>query len=290
MVSAPARRRQVAYARSRGLSQRRSCALVGTARSGLRFESKREKADAPVIARMRELAAKNSSWGYRLVKSILDHQGLHMSADRAYRLWASAGLQVPRKRPRKRVRTHSARVNTPTRVNEVWAIDFVFDGCADNRQIKCLTVLEEFCRECLAIDVAGSIRSGRVVEVLTRLVALHGAPQFLRCDNGPEFISKSLLLWAMDHGVEISHIDPGKPWQNGSNESFNGRFRDECLSKEWFRNRREAAVVIETWRRQYNEYRPHSSLDYLTPIEFKRKYTDSKTTPSGSNSQELVVQ
>ena len=239
---------------------------------------------------MRELASQNTTWGYRLVRSVLDHQGLKMSADRAYRLWASARLQVPRKKPRKRVPSSAVRVNTPTKCNEVWAIDFVFDNTADNLQIKCLTVLEEFSRECLAIDVAGSIRSGRVVEVLTRLAALHGAPRFLRCDNGPEFVSKALFVWALDHGVEISHIDPGKPWQNGSNESFNGRFREECLKKEWFRSRREAAAIIETWRKRYNEYRPHSSLGYLTPIEFKRKYTDSKTTESGSNSQELVGQ
>lgn len=290
MVSAPTRRRQVAYARSRGLSQRRSCALVGTARSGLKLESKREKADAPVIAKMRELATKNSTWGYRFVRSVLAHRGLTMSADRAYRLWKVAGLQVPRKKPRKRVRTTQARVSVSTRLNEVWAIDFVFDHCADGRQIKCLTVIDEFSRECLAIDVAGSIRSGRVVEVLSRLATLHGAPKFLRCDNGPEFVSKALLLWAMDNEVEISHIDPGKPWQNGNNESFNGRFRAECLNKEWFRNRREGAVLIEAYRRHYNEERPHSSLDYLTPLAFKRKYTDSKTNQSGSTSKELVVQ
>ena len=239
---------------------------------------------------MRTLAAENTTWGYRFVRTVLGAQGLKMSPDRAYRLWASAGLQVPRKKRAKRVRTQKARPCAPTELNQVWAIDFVFDHCADGRQIKCLTVVEEFARECLAIDVAGSIRAGRVVEVLSRLATLHGAPKFLRCDNGPEFISKALLLWAMEHNVEITHIDPGKPWQNGTNESFNGRFRAECLNKEWFRTRREAAIVIETWRRRYNGRRPHSSLGYLTPIDFKRKYTDSKTTKSGSNSQELVVQ
>ena len=118
--------------------------------------------------------------------------------------------------------------------------------------LKCLTVIDEFTRECLAIDVAGSIRSGRVIEVLTRLVSERGAPRFLRSDNGPEFVSKAILEWLELAGIQTALIDPGKPWQNGTDESFNGRFRDECLSLEWFRSRREAKVIIETWRRHYN--------------------------------------
>jgi putative transposase len=211
MVSARGRRQQVGYARSRGLSARRACALVGTARSGLKFESKRDVADAPVIARMRELAALYPRYGYRFILIFLEREGFKMSADRAYRLWRRAGLQVPRKRPRKRVATSRPRPTPPTAQNHVWAIDFVFDACADGRQIKCLTILDEYTHECLAIDVAGSIRSGRVVDVLSRLVSAHGAPRHLRCDNGPEFVSKALLRWMASEGIQTAFIDPASP-------------------------------------------------------------------------------
>ena len=152
----------------------------------------------------------------------------------------------------------------------VWAYDFVFDTTATGQQIKCLTVVDEYTRECLAIDVAGSIRSKRVIDVLSRLVSLHGAPLFMRSDNGPEFVSHAILEWIAQAGIATVLNDPGKPWQNGADESFNGKFRDECLSVEWFRSRREAAVIIESWRQHYNEVRPHSSLAYRTPAEFKQ--------------------
>jgi len=148
----------------------------------------------------------------------------------------------------------------------------VFDACANGQSLKCLTVIDEFTRECLAIDVGGSIRSTRVIEVLSRLISEHGAPRFLRSDNGPEFVSHAILDWLTKTQVQTALIDPGKPWQNGDNESFNGKFRDECLSLEWFRNRIEARVVIEIWRRHYNHVRPRSSLKDLTPIEFKTRY------------------
>ena len=128
---------------------------------------------------------------------------------------------------------------------------------------------DEFTRECLAIDVAGGIRSGRVIEVLTQLVSVHGTPRHLRSDNGPEFVARAILRWLQAAQIETAFIDPGKPWQNGADESFNGKFRDQHLSLQWFRNRADAKVSIEEWRRHYNEVRPHSSLGYLTPAEFK---------------------
>jgi putative transposase len=138
-----------------------------------------------------------------------------------------------------------------------------------------LTPDNEFTRECLAIDVAGSIRSGRVIEVLSRLVRVHGSPRHLRSVNGPEFESRAVLKWLLQANIDTAHIDTGKPWQNGSNESFNGKFRDECLSMEWFRNRIDAKIVIEQFRRQYNEVRPHSSLGQLTPVEFKQRLSET---------------
>lgn len=133
----------------------------------------------------------------------------------------------------------------------------------------CLTIIDEWTRECVAIDVAGGIRSGRVIEILAQLVSVHGAPRYLRSDNGPEFVACAILRWLHEAGIETALIDPGKPWQNGADESFNGKFRDEFLTLQWFRNRVDAKVGIEQWRRHYNEVRPHSSLGYLTPLEFK---------------------
>ncbi len=160
------------------------------------------------------------------------------------------------------------RPQAPSGPNQVWSYDFVFDHCANGQQLKCLTVTDEFTKEGLAIDVDGRIRSLRVIEVLSRLVSERGGPTFLRSDNGPEFVSKALLSWIVAQGIDTALIEPGKPWQNGVAESFNGKFRDECLSLEWFRTRAEAKPIIERWRRHYNEVRPHSSLGYLTPNEF----------------------
>ena len=160
------------------------------------------------------------------------------------------------------------RPQAPSGPNQVWSYDFVFDHCANGQQLKCLTVTDEFTKEGLAIDVNARIRSPRVIDVLSRLVSARGAPSFLRSDNGPEFVSKALLSWIVAQGIGTALIEPGKPWQNGVAESFNGKFRDECLNLEWFRSRAEAKVIIETWRRHYNEVRPHSSLGYLTPNEF----------------------
>lgn len=162
----------------------------------------------------------------------------------------------------------------------------MFDACANGQQLKCLTVIDEHTRESLAIDVAGSIRSGRVIEVLSRIISERGAPKYLRSDNGPEFVSKALLKWLLAANIDTALIDPGKPWQNGADESFNGKLRDECLSLEWFRNRVEAKVVIEQWRRHYNQVRPHSSLAYMTPEEFRRARREvkrSETNPEGPN-------
>ena len=147
----------------------------------------------------------------------------------------------------------------------------MFDACANGQQVKCLTVVDEYTRESLAIDVAGSIRSARVIEVLSKLISLRGAPRYLRSDNGPEFVSRALLKWVTEQAIELALIDPGKPWQNGTTESFNGKFRDECLAMEWFRNRIEAKIVIEDWRQHYNSVRPHSSLNYETPEAFSKK-------------------
>ena len=277
MVSACDRRKQVAYVRRRGISLRRTCALLQVARSTMGYESVLAQRDAPVVTAMRELAAQYPRFGYRRIQVFLARRGLTMSADRAYRIWKKAGLQVPRRRPRRRVARGRPRPLPATDANQVWAYDFVFDACANGQQLKCLTVIDEFTRECLAIDVAGSLRSGRVIEVLSKLISVRGAPKYLRSDNGPEFVSRAVLQWLQEAGIETAPIDPGKPWQNGSNESFNGKFRDECLGMQWFQNRIDAKVVIADWRKMYNGVRPHSSLNNLTPAEYARRI--STTNP-----------
>jgi len=270
MVSAPARRQQVKYAQARGLSSRTACALLRVSRSTLNYQALQPAKDAPVLALMHELSAQYPRFGYRRIGVYLERAGHPMSWDRTHRLWKLAGLQVPRKRPRKRASSQRPRPLPATGPNQVWAYDFVFDACANGQQLKCLTVIDEWTRESLEIDVQGSIRSGRVIEVLSRLISVHGAPRYLRSDNGPEFVSRAVLKWLHQAGIETALIDPGKPWQNGSDESFNGKFRDECLSMEWFRTRAEAKVVITIWRQHYNDDRPHSSLDYVSPLTFKR--------------------
>ncbi len=224
---------------------------------------------------MKALSAQYPRYGYRRIRIFLGRDGYRMSVGRAYRLWQVAGLQVPRKRPRKRVAAARPRPQAPSGPNQVWSYDFVFDRCANGQQLKCLTVTDEFTKEGLAIDVGGRIRSPRVIQVLSRLVSERGAPAFLRSDNGPEFVSKALLSWIVGQGIGTALIEPGKPWQNGVTESFNGKFRDECLSLEWFRSRAEAKVIIETWRQHYNAVRPHSSLGYLTPNEFVAHQTNA---------------
>lgn len=229
----------------------------------------RAERDAPALSAMRRLSAQYPRYGYRRIRIFLGREGQRMSPGKTHRLWRAAGLQLPRRRPRRRIATSRPRPLPPQAPNHVWAYDFVFDASAGGQQIKCLTVVDEFTRECLAIDVAGSIRSNRVIDVLTRLVSVHGAPAALRSDNGPELISRAILEWLVNSGIHTAHIDPGKPWQNGTDESFNGKFRDGCLSLEWFRSPEEARVVIEQWRRHDDHIRPHSSLDCRTPVEFK---------------------
>jgi putative transposase len=289
VVSLPARRQQVGLLIDRGISQRRACRLIGVARSALRYVSTLEAKDAPAIEAMKRLSGMYPRYGYRRIRIFLGREGHAMSPSRAERLWRKAKLQLPAKRRRKRISSSRPRPLPPRAANHVWAYDFVFDACANGQKLKCLSIVDEFTRECLAIDVAGSIRSARVVELLAKLMSERGIPAFIRSDNGPEFVSMAVLRWLTENKVETVHIDPGKPWQNGTNESFNGRLRDECLNVEWFRTRREARIVIEAWRRHYNAVRPHSSLDYLTPLEFSQQHRTRHQIPNRAAFQESVV-
>jgi len=277
MVSVQARRRAVFFAKKKGISFRRGCALLRVSRSALHYQSRMVVKDADVLERMRALAKDNPRYGYRRIQVLLAREGRRMNPKRAHRLWKRSGLQVPKRRRRRRFSGTVPRPKAPTRANESWAYDFVHDRCANQQVLRCLTVVDEFTREVLAIEVAGSFRSRRVIETLTRLMSIHGTPERLRSDNGPEFVAAAIQKWLSEEGVQTVYSAPGKPWQNGLNESFNGKFRDECLNAEWFPNRKVARILIEAYRKKYNEFRPHSSLGQLTPNEFKAKLESAQS-------------
>jgi putative transposase len=235
MVSAPARRCQVRYAHGRGVSIRRACALMSVARSTLHYESRLVKRDAPAVGVMRELAAQYPRYGYRRIQVFLERNGHAMSADRAHRLWRLHGLQVPRERPRRKIATGRPRPLPATGAGYLWAYDFVHDACANGQQLKCLTIIDEYTRECLAIDVAGSLRSGRVIEVLSKLVSVHGAPQISEKRQRPRVCIKGGAKVADRGQHRYSLHRPRKAWLNGLNESFNSKFRDEFLNMQWLK-------------------------------------------------------
>jgi putative transposase len=235
-------------AQDMGLSARKACALLDISRSVLSYELRMPAKDAPYIEALRQFSVNNHRRGYRPARVRLLKEGFVLGKEKALRLWRNAGLLVPRKRPRKRVSGSGVLSARATSLNHIWAYDFVHDMCANGQKLKCLTVIDEHSRESLAIDVSCSITSERVIAALSRLFSERDVPQYLRSDNGPEFVSQRVKEWLALQGVSLILNDPGKPWQNGYNESFNGKFRDECLCTEWFRNLREARVVIEVWR------------------------------------------
>ena len=266
MVSAPARREQVDYAVGRGRSVRRACALLQVSRSALGYVSTLPARDAELAGKLEQIAAQHAAYGHRFAWALLRRAGSAVNKKRVRRVWRVLGLHVRKKRRRK-IRTGQPRVLAPTGANQVWAYDFVHDTCANGQTLKALTVVDEWTRECHAIEVGTSLTAERVIAVLERLFEQYGAPQVLRSDNGPEFIARALRIWALLQHSETATIEPGKPWQNGSVESFNGTFRRECLNAEEFAHLREGRILIEQWRWEYNTQRPHSSLGYRTPAE-----------------------
>jgi putative transposase len=266
MVSARARREQVDYAVARGASVRRSCALLQVSRSALGYVSTMPARDAELAAELTHISAAHAAYGHRFAWALIRRGGWRVNKKRVRRVWQLLGLHVRRKKRRK-IYTGQARVFAATGPNQVWAYDFTFDRCANGQALKSLSIVDEWTRECLAIEVRSSMTAARVIEVLERLFAQHGAPQILRSDNGPEFIARALKVWTLEHHSETATIDPGKPWQNGSVESFHATLRRECLDAEYFAHLREAKILIEQWRWEYNTQRPHSSLAYRTPAE-----------------------
>ncbi len=231
--------------------------------------------EAALTADIVELARQYGRYGYRRITALLQETGWSVNHKRVERIWRREGLKVPARQPRRGrlwLADGSCIRLRPQRPGHVWAYDFVEDRTHDGRKFRILTVIDEYTRECLAIDVAGSIRSKRVIEVLSRLISLHGAPLYLRSDNGPEFVSLAILEWISQSGIATALNDPGKPWQNGYIESFNGKFRDECLNEHWFQTLAQARAVIGEWRIDYNQVRPHSSLGRIPPAKFAEQH------------------
>ncbi len=267
MVSAPQRRSGADFLRSKGVSLRRCARLLGKSRTSLRFRRRPLSGDE-IAERVQTLAHANPRYGYRRVWVLLRREGRLVNVKRVHRLCKVQGLQVRRK-ARKRIRTGETvpmKANFP---NHVWTYDFVKDAALNGDEIRCLTVTDEFTKESHAIEVDSTFSARKVQGTLDRLFLIHGRPSFIRSDNGGEFIGQSLKDWLCAQGSQTFYIQPGSPWQNGVCESFNDKFRGECLNMEAFSSRAEAKIIIEVWRRGYNEERPHSSLGYLTPKEFR---------------------
>jgi putative transposase len=258
------------------MSERKSAKSVRIGRSSLKYKP-RPSRDPELVERMKKVAKKNKRYGYRRVWAELRREGEAINPKRVYRLWRREGLALRPKKRRKKVVTGATVPMKAQRPGQVWTYDFIHDACENGRKLKMLTVVDEFHRESLAIEVEGRLPSRKVLEVLDRLFKKHGVPEFVRSDNGPEFVAKAVKKWIAEKGSQTLYIEPGSPWQNGYGESFNGKFRDECLNMEVFRNRAEAKVVIGTWRRHYNQERPHSSLGYLTPLEYRAQWEREQT-------------
>lgn len=277
-MTATARRKVVTWAReAAGLSERKACRFLGVSRSTVQYRSIRPE-DRALRARLKELAEERRRWGYRMLHVLLEREGHTLNHKRVYRLYREEGLQVRRRRRRKRAVRPRRVMETPEAANERWSMDFVHDQLASGRRLRCFTVVDDFTRESVAIEADHSVPGERVATVLDRVGRARGFPRSIVCDNGPEFTSRVLDQWAYERGIELSFIRPGKPVENAFVESFNGTFREECLNEHWFLSLREARREIEAWRIDYNTVRPHSSLGNLTPAEFaEQQQADTST-------------
>jgi putative transposase len=263
------KRELVGALKERGVSERAACKSVGLSRSTHQYGSRRRAPDG-LRGRVVELSRKHKRYGYRRITAMLRRSGESVNHKRVWRVWKAEGLSLPRRRPKKRRLQKQALPTRAEHRGHVWTYDLVYDRTEKGRVLKMLVVLDEYTRECHRIRVEYGLDSEAVIETLEGLFELHGAPKHLRSDNGGEFIADRLKEWLAEQGTETAYIEPGHPWENGYGESFIGKLRDECLNEDVFYNHRYAQAVVESWRRQYNEERPHSSLGYRTPAEVAR--------------------
>lgn len=271
------------------LSERRACALMGLSRTVLHYVAR--PTDDTLQRRMIELAGERRRFGYRRLHTLLEREGFEANHKRVHRLYRQAGLAVRRRRKRDRVAVERRPLQMPPGPNHTWSMDFVFDALANRRPIKCLTVVDDCTKEAVEILVAKRINGQGVADALDAVCRFRGYPATIRTDQGPEFTGRALDQWAHANGVTLTLTQPGKPTQNAYIESFNGKFRDECLNEQWFTSVDHAKTVIATWRRDYNEARPHSSLGKRTPAEFASTLRDSgQLTPNPTSSDTLATQ
>lgn len=266
------------------VSERRACEVVEQPRSTQRYEPQEADDEGLLVARMLELVRRHPRFGYRRIWALLRREGFAVNRKRVYRLWRREGLKVPRKQRKKRRLGTSANGcvrQRSERKNHVWAWDFVHDRTSDGRTLKWLTIVDEYTRECLALRVGRSIKAQDAIDVLAELFAMHGVPEHLRSDNGPEFIARGMREWLKLLQVGTLYIEPGSPWENGYAESFNSKCRDEFLNAEEFDTVPHARAMAAAWKEDYNDRRPHSALGYKTPSEFARTCAASvRATPS----------
>jgi len=270
MMSPLARRRLLALTSQRGLSQRAACRVLGFSRSAACYRLRQPEKDRATGAQLMGTSQRYPRFGYRRAAAWLG-----LGETRTRRLWRQLSLLLPKRRPRRRRCGSDIRIPSAQHPNAVWTYDFVHDQLASGTQIKMLCVLDEHTRECLAIEVGRWLRSQDVILTLSRLMKLYGKPRYIRSDNGAEFTAGAVMRWLRDQNVGPAFITPGSPWQNGFVESFNGKLRDECLNREWFKDVREARMLIERWRHFYNHQRPHSSIGYRTPQRARQDWISS---------------
>jgi len=250
------------------MSQRQACRLLGQWRGTQRYESIQRPDEDDLTGVVIALAEQYGRYGYRRITALLQSAGWQVGKDRVQRIWRREGLKVPqRQKPRRRLWLNDGSCIRlrPERANQVWSYDFVSARTHDGRMLRILALIDEYTRECLALSVARRMGSQDVIETLSDVMLWRGIPEHIRSDNGPEFVSKQLRAWLTSLGTGPLYIEPGSPWENGYCESFNGKLRDECLNGEIFYSLKEAQIVIELWRQQYNTQRPHSALGYRPP-------------------------
>jgi putative transposase len=274
------------------LSERRACQAIDQPRSTQRYSGKRAGIDGALASRMSELSRENPRYGYRRIWSLLRREGWEVNKKRVLRLWREQGLKVPQKQHKSR-RLLGGGENGITKrraeyPNHVWSYDFAMDSTEDGRRLKVMPIVDEYTRECLSLEGERSIKAEDVITTLHRLVIERGEPDYIRSDNGPEFIAEALKQWLALSGVKTLYIEPGAPWENAYSETFISRLRDELLERELFVNLKEAQVLLEDYRDHYNNHRPHGALGYLTPMEFAAIEALSDQAPSVTEELELV--
>jgi putative transposase len=254
------------------VSERRACRVLDQPRSSQRYVCTKAGKDTALVERMVALSQQNPRYGYRRVWALLGREGWAVNKKRVQRLWREAGLKVPATRERKRRRLGSSENGCTRRraeyIDHVWSYDFAMDTTEDGRRLKVMPVVDEYTRECLSLEGQRLIKACGVIDTLRRLFIERGEPDYIRSDNGPEFIAEALKEWLAISGVKTLYIEPGTPWENAYSETFISRLRDELLERELFANLKEAQVLLEDYREHYNHRRPHGALGYLTPAEF----------------------